>query len=130
MKAEKSQLTLDVDEAPKGYFSESSTVLAPADVATNLPHGGVWIASNWPATVISAAGTVNIGGTVFVYSHPSAQWYSIYPWAAPTIGILEDMDVPFRPKETRKARGVVVQRKRAEFKSAFIDELTDYTDID
>lgn len=125
MNAEKLQLTLDANEAPGLYISEISTVVCSGDFPSRKWGVPIQIGAG-----MGAAGTVDIGGTVFVYSEPTAEWYSIYPKVGPTIDILEDLDVPFRPKKTRIVKGVVVQRERARFKTAFTDELVDDVDTD
>ena len=81
-------------------------------------------------TGVSASGSVDIGGAIYVYSDPTALWYSIYPGINVEMEILEDRDVKFEPKETRLMKGIIKERKRGEFVTGFADELASEEDSD
>ena len=86
---------------------------------------------SWPRGLIVGPATVDIGGTVFVSAEPSGQFLTIYPEleSEPTVDVLEDLDIPFKPLKTRTVKGVVAERKKARFTTAFIDELVDDVDV-
>ena len=128
MKTEKAQLVLDADGESVHNISEPSTVV----LRTDFPSVGVAFSMpSWPRGLIGAAATVDIGGTVFVYAEPTGQFLTIYPEpeSEPAVDILEDLDIPFKPLKTRIVEGVVAERKKAKFTTAFIDELVDDVDI-
>ena len=127
MKTEKAQLALSVDDESAYTISESSTVV----LASNLPSEVWFSVPDWPGGSIVTSATVDIRGTVFVYAEPTGQFLTIYPEleSEPVVDILEDLDIPFKPLKTRTVKGVVAERKRARFTTAFIDALVEDVDI-
>ena len=124
------ELTLDADEEREHYLRETSTVI----LGGALPSVGIFGVPRWPSVFVPGTAAValeDIEGAVFVYTDPTLQWLTIYPsiQPQPSLDILEDSDIPLRPKRTRRARGVVVKRSKARFKTAFADDLVDEINI-
>ena len=126
MSSENLQLTVDADEEREHHLMETSTVISGGA----LPSADIFGMPEWPIAFVPVTATVNIGGTVFVYTEPTPQWLTIYPAIQhePSLGVLEDLDIPFKPKRTRMTKGVVVKRSKARFKTAFADDLVDEMD--
>jgi len=129
VKTEKAQFVLDAGDESAYNRSEASTVV----LGTDLPSvGGAFsMFGGWPGGLIIAPATIDIGGTVFVYAEPTWQFLTIYPELEPepAVDILEDLDIPFKSLKTRTVKGIVVEREKAKFTTAFIDELVDDRDI-
>lgn len=123
MSIENLQITLDADDEREHYLGETSTVI----FGGALPSAGIFGVPRWPSAFVPVTGAVIIEGTVFVYTEPTPQWLKIYPsiHPEPSLDILEDLDIPFKPKRTRRARGIVVGRSKARFKTAFADDLVE-----
>ncbi len=83
------------------------------------------------ATFVPMSAAVTIEGAVFVYTEPSPQWLTIYPTIKPepSLDVLEDLDIPFKPKKKRMVKGVVIRRSKAEFRTAFVDDMVGEVDI-
>lgn len=127
MNAENLQLTLDTDEEREHYLRETSTVI----FGGALPFPGIFGVPRWPGAFVPVTAAITIEGTVFVYTEPTPQWLTIYPsiQPEPSLDVLQDLDIPFKPKRTRRAKGVVVKRSKARFKTAFADDLVDEMNI-
>ena len=117
------QLTLDADKEREHYLGETSTVI----FGGILPSVGIPGVPRWSGAFVPVTAAVTIEGTVFVYTNPTPQWLTIYPSVQPepSLDVLEDLDIPFKPKRTRRAKGIVVRRSRARFQTAFADDLVD-----
>lgn len=127
MSIENLQLTLDADEEREHYLRETSTVI----FGGSLPSMGILGVPRWPGAFVLVTAAVTIEGTVFVYTEPTPQWLTIYPniQPEPSLDVLEDLDIPFKPKRTWRAKGIVVRRSKARFKTAFADDLAEEMDI-
>jgi len=116
-----------------GYQNQASEAFVSVDM--DVDYGGFTLTGAWPGMLgVMSAGAVvsanvDIGGAIYVYSDPTAYWYSMYPQISVGIDILEDRDVKFEPKETRLIKGIIKERKRAEFVTAFTDELASEEDV-
>lgn len=123
MSIENLQITLDAKEEREYYLRETSTVI----FGGALPSVGILGMPRWPGAVVPVTAGVTIEGTFFVYTEPTPQWLTIYPsiQPEPSLDILEDLDIPFKPKRTRMVRGIVVRRSKARFKTAFADDLVE-----
>jgi hypothetical protein len=121
------QITLDADEEREHYFRETSTVI----FGGALPSVGIFGMPRWPSAFVPVTAAVTIEGTVFVFTEPTPQWLTIYPSIQPGsyLDVLEDLDIPFKPKKTRMAKGIVLRRSKARFKTAFADDLIDEMNI-
>lgn len=115
------------------YQNQASGAYVSVD--RDVAYGGFTLIGAWPGklgvmsegAVVSA--NVDIGGAIYVYSDPTAYRYSMYPQISVGIDILEDRDVKFEPKETRLIKGIITERKRAEFVTAFTDEIASEEDV-
>jgi len=127
MKVESLQSTLDTEEEREHYPWGASTVV----LGSALPAAMVFGVPTRPTAFVPMAATVTIAGTVFVYTEPSPQWLTIYPTIKPetSLDVLEDLDIPFKPKKKRRVKGIVIKRSKAEFKTAFTDDLVGDTNI-
>lgn len=122
MKTESLYVGLDVEEHEHDPWETSTVLCGIAAQAT-----GVFAIPRWPTVLEPGVATVTIGGTLFVYTQPTPQWLTIYPSTKPepSLDILEDLDIPFKPKKRWRAEGAVVKRSRAEFETAFAGDLVD-----
>lgn len=127
MSIENSQLTLDVNEEREHYLMGTSTVI----FGGALPSAGIFGVPRWPSAFVPVTAAVTSEGTVFVYTEPTPEWLTIYPSIQheSSLDVLEDLDIPFKPKRTRMTKGVVVKRSEARFKTAFADDLVDEMNI-
>jgi len=125
--SENLQLTLDADEEREHYLTETSTVI----FGGALPSAGIFGVPRWSGAFVPVTVAVTSEGTVFAYTEPTPQWLTIYPCIQhePSLDILEDLDIPFKPKRTRMTKGAVVERSKARFKTAFADDLIDEMNI-
>lgn len=127
MRVKSLQTILDTEEEREHYPWEASTVV----FARALPAARVFGVPPSVSAFVPMTAAVTIEGTVFVYTDPTPQWLTIYPTIKPesALDVLEDLDIPLKPKKMRIAKGIVIKRSRAEFKTAFADDLTAETNI-
>ncbi|GAF76885.1 unnamed protein product, partial [marine sediment metagenome] len=116
-----------LDEEREHYLEETSTIISRG---VPLPTN-VFGLPRLFSTFIPTTAAITIEGTVFAYTEPTPEWLTIYPsiQLQPSLDILEDLDIPFRPKRKRKAMGIVIKRSKARFKTAFADDLVEETNI-
>jgi len=118
-------LAIDENEELGVYASASSVFpVGPAfssGMQLNAPHSGA---------VAVGYGTVNIGGAFYVYTVPTVQWFTIYPQESMEINVLEDFDIKFEAKKTKTVRGIVIERGRGKFITAFSNEMNDDVEVD
>lgn len=126
MNKEETTLTLDASEEGEKYISVGSAALYRQAFPTNIPFSSPYGA----AVGATEYGTIDIGGAIYVYTAPTAQWYTIYPQVSTEIDILEDFDIKFEPKKTKKIKGIVVKRERGKLITAFADEIIDEEEVD
>lgn len=126
MNAEKLQLTLGPTEDYEHYILENSTVVS----STDFPSIGALSRPKWPSAFALLTAAVDIEGTIFAYTEPTWQWMAVYPSPEPSLDILEDLDIPLKPKKTRRAKGIVVRRRKAGFTTAFSHDLFDDVNSD
>ncbi len=121
MQIKNSQLTLDANEERDPYLEGTSTII----VGSALPSEGIFAVPTWPGAFVHGTTPVNSEGSVLVFTNPTLQWLTIYPTIQPepSLDILEDFDIPLKPKRTKRVKGIVVRRSRARFQTAFADDL-------
>ena len=131
MKTENEQVLLDVESENVYYFSGASTFDPGINYLRINTPVGVSVASGLYIGA-SAPGSVDIEGAAITVAEPTGQFLTIYPRSEyeSFLDILTDLDIPFKPRESRIAKGVIKKRVKAEFTTAFTEELTDITEID
>lgn len=114
-------VALDTDEDLEHHFGETSTVID----RRALSSGGIFGVPELSGAFVPATAAVTAEGTIFVFTELTPQWVTIYPsiQPEPSLDILEGLDIPFKPKRTRRTSGIVVRRRKARFKTAFADDL-------
>ncbi len=72
-------------------------------------------------------GAVVFLGSGFVIERPTSPFITIFPQQPPTVPLdaWVEIDVRFPPKKTRPMIGKLIKRGRAEFRTAFADELVE-----
>jgi len=82
---------------------------------------------NWITSDIFSATATSIRDMVVLSSEPTLQWLQIYPKYMDfiyTLDILNNQDIPIKSESRKIVAGKITEKRKAIFKTAFIDDLS------